>query len=258
MEKLLFSFTPPITRYLEEINNKFDKMSQGSIENQKITPFFIDIETYKQDEPFMTHYEDNRGIFLNYLENRKAIRLSAVPENVWGHTVKLFDDHIEQTNFYKNIDDFVEINGKKIPIKFRLEIFDINVIKKLLANQRQRPKTPTLKEIQYYENVQVTYDDITRRLIYQSSNKKFNWKTNPTRAKIFDILWKNHSHMYNNKEMWSPVLLDLSELAKTLKISDTSLKKKLKSIKNELTSKGFPLNINYSNNTVLMKINEKV
>ena len=75
-EKHPFTFTPPVVRYLNEIITGFENRKQKNI--RIILPFSICIESYEKHELFHSDSEDNRKVFIEYLEQEKAVKFELI------------------------------------------------------------------------------------------------------------------------------------------------------------------------------------
>lgn len=116
-EKYPFTFTPSIVRYLNEIITGFENRKQKNIRN--ILPFSICLESYEKHELFHSDSEDNRKVFIEHLEQEKAVRFELI---------KITDT--------RAFDDFADGKSKEgdYSTNFVLHILNMNPIHEIWDN----------------------------------------------------------------------------------------------------------------------------
>ena len=91
-EKYTFTFTPPVVRYLKEIISGQENRKQKNI--KKILPFSICLESYEKHELFHHDSEDNRKVFIEYLEQEEAVKFELIKIT----DTRAFDDFTDEKN----------------------------------------------------------------------------------------------------------------------------------------------------------------
>lgn len=116
-EKYPFTFTPPIVRYLKETITGFEDRKQKNIKN--ILPFSVCFESYEKHELFHHDSEDNRKVFIKYLEQEKAVKFELI---------KILDS--------RAFDDFITGKNKEgdYNTNFVLHILNMNPILEIWNN----------------------------------------------------------------------------------------------------------------------------
>src|SRR3989344_5919786 len=69
-----FLLTEPIKRYIGEIKHTYESRSQNST-STSVLPFTCTFKTYKDSEPFLQNYEEERIKFIKYLEKTGGVSL---------------------------------------------------------------------------------------------------------------------------------------------------------------------------------------
>lgn len=248
-KKLPFLFTPPIIRYVERILFEYEKRGQGIL-NQEILPFSIHFETYKVDEPFMSHSEDMRKSFVDYLTERGAVEF----EFISGADSRFFDEAIRA----ENENEASEKSSGHFEKEFGLRVLDITPIKEIWVYHTKHPNPSLLKGTEAIDSCEVRYDKDTRRLTF---HKKFHTFHKGQKVKVFEALWERRSHRCGGVEIKSrPEALSPAELADVVGMKSARREKDLKTLlhntQSVLLAKGFPIRIKSSKESVLMTIKE--
>jgi len=242
IKKLPFLFTPPIVRYVERIISEYEKRNQGIL-NQEILPFSIRFETYTTDEPFLSHYEDMRKSFIDYLEQRGAIKFHFIS----GGDSRFFDEKIYA-------EDDIEANEKSMGYfekSFEIEVLEITPIKDIWVYHTKHPNPSLLKGTMAFDDYSVNFDG--KRLVH---HKKFHNFQNGLPKKVFVELWERRSHTNAGAPIHKPEILSRKELAEITGRKEDAVKQAVHNIYNTLLSKGFPIRVKNTKDGVLMTIKE--
>lgn len=247
-KKLPFLFTPPIIRYIEGIIFEYEKRGQGIL-NQEILPFSMHFETYKADEPFMSHSEDMRKTFVDYLTERGAIEF----EFISGADSRFFDEAVRA----ESESEAIEKSSGHFEKEFGLRVLDITPIKEVWVYHTKHPNPSILKGTEAFEACETRYDKDTRRLTFHKKSHTFQ---KGQRAKVFEALWNRRSHICGGMEVGRREAISTTELAGVLGMKsargEQDLKIQLHNTRNILLKKGLPVRIKSSKESVLMTIKE--
>ena len=229
IEKLPFTFTPSIIRYLEEIISKYEKRSQGILNHQSVLPFSITFETYKEDEPFQSHSEDMRKNFVDYLVERDVVKFNFIP----GIDDRRFDENIitetgSEEEYYAKGTAYFETN-------FGFTILEMSTIKKIWTYYTQHQNPSILKGTEAFDLRVGQYDKDTGKLKFNKRNHSFNKLLRP----LFKELWNRRSHICGKKETGSSTIISVGDLAKIPNIEKDTirLKAQLHNIQTRLSAK---------------------
>lgn len=239
--KLPFTFTPQISRYIAEIIKDYNKRSEGLPKNQKVTPFPIFFDTYKEEEYVAPHNEEMRLNFVNYLIKEQAIESLAMPKQTSKETEG-------GDEFYNNFTEEELNDTTRFFIKnFGFRILDIKPILAVLNYKLKHPNANILTEATELRDLRLGQceEEIVRKKIKRvvSFGKKTRNFYKPILRLIVKELWVRRSHVCKTKETngsdSEPVSLE--ELVKILKINNDddiqTLPVQLHNIQNNLLSK---------------------
>jgi hypothetical protein len=247
IKKLPFTFTPSIIRYIKNIIEKFEKRSQG-ITDQIVVPFTVEFDTYVEGEPFMSHSEEMRKLFVDYIEAKKVAKF----EFIEGHEPRYFEDIVR----VKGDNEYGEESGTNIETKFGLHILDIEHIKELwdCYMDNKIPSTLTRKGI--YAALEI---DLNKKMwLLDSSDSAAVHKFQKRLHSLIKILWDKRSHFSNGEEFGLHKPVSLKELSDLLNRNKTFLDEQLTNLKKRLDK--FPSRhsvcLEYDGENVLMKIRE--
>lgn len=223
IKKLPFTFTPSIIRYTKNIIEKFERRSQG-ITDQIIVPFTIELDTYTEGEPFMSHSEDMRKLFIDYLEAKKVAKF----EFIEGHEPRYFEDVVR----VKGDNEYGEESGTNIETKFSLRILDIEHIKELWGYYMDNKIPSTLTRKGIYEALEI---DLNKKMwLFDSSDSAVVHKFQKRLHPLIKILWDKKSHFSNGEEFGVHKPVSLKKLSESLNKNEAFLDVQLTNLKKRL------------------------
>lgn len=239
--KLPFTFTPQISRYIDEIIKDYNKRKEGLPKNQKVAPFPIFFDTYKEEEYIAPHNEEMRLSFVNYLINEQAVESLAMPKQASKDTER--DDE-----FYNDFTEEEFNDSTMFFIKnFGFRILDIKPILAVLNYKLKHPNSTIqteateLKDSRLGQCEEITVNKKIIRVV--SFGKKTRNFYKPILRRIVKELWERRSHVCKKKETNSSnsESVSIDELVKILEINnDASIRMlpgQLHNIQSNLLSK---------------------
>ncbi len=252
-KSLPFTFTPSIVRYIRQILEEYESRRQGSIKGQAVLPFSIGLRGYGAGESFMSHTEQMRENFLDYVGEAASIEIQFMGEE------RLYEDRV--STMITTLGAEWEDGTFGTPVEsFGVSVKKIDPFLSLWETYTLQKKN--ILPVPHGEVIfsRIQFDDKARVLIFGSKVKKFqkaNDKTSP-RFKLFKTLWEHRRHTLRGEELEGcsgrPLSKRALEESIGLPLKDTDFA----NLEGVLSRAGMPIEIEHSNEEkVLMIVKEK-
>lgn len=255
-EKLPFTFTPNIVRYLKEVIEIYERRNQGVPKDIGFIPFSHKARLYSDDEPFYSFSEPNRKAFIEYVSKNGAALIQDDEELTENYVL---EDRIEFLAFTDEEDDGPDV-GKAWgthPWDMDIWIDDIRPVLFLWQEYLRQKSTDELSK----GNIQVeqmSFNETDARLTYRSKSYTLHKGKGkkPLRLRLFEKLWEERMHVVNDMTTKTGKPLTLMEL--TNRLGSEPGKSDIYNLESALQRKHMPIQIQKDGDSVLLIVKENI
>ena len=255
-EKLPFTFTPNIVRYLKEMIEVYERRNQGVPKDIGFIPFSHKARLYSDDEPFYSFSEPNRKAFIEYVSKNGA---AIIQDNEDFTENYVLEDRIEFLAFTDEEDDGPDV-GKAWgthPWDMDIWIDDIRPVLFLWQEYLRQKSSDELGKGNI-EVEQMSFDQKEARLMYRNKSYSLHKgkSKKPLRLRLFEKLWDERMHVVNGETTRVGKRLTASELINRLGVEPG--KTDFYNLEAALQRKQMPIRIEKVGDSVLLVVNENI